>query len=171
MFRLSVYYQSADWCMLPSLVTWDTPPIQTPLWVGPPAGWCALTHNKSSSVTALGAQQRAHVVNLTSTFSRSQSSWASLGHAGTSPIHGGPTPQHTGPKGSTTNITVPDTTGHPQRCYDHALTGQSCTRGTCTIKNLQVDGFYVVADQCLLVRRSVESAVYGSLKQSGQLQF
>ena len=45
-------------------------------------------------------------------------------------------PQYTGPKGSTTNVPVPDITGHPQRSYDHALTGQSCfgcTRGTCTI--------------------------------------
>ena len=37
-----------------------------------------------------------------------------------------PSPPHTGPTGSTTNVLLPDTTGHPLRSYDHVLKGQSC---------------------------------------------
>uniref|UniRef100_A0A4W6ECA6 EMAP like 3 n=1 Tax=Lates calcarifer TaxID=8187 RepID=A0A4W6ECA6_LATCA len=48
------------------------------------------------------------------------------------------TPPHNpqDPQGSTANVSVPDTTGHPQRSCVHALMNQSCfgsMRGTCTI--------------------------------------
>lgn len=42
------------------------------------------------------------------------------------PINGRQTLQITGHEGTSTNVLVPETTGHPQRsCGVHALTGQS----------------------------------------------
>ena len=79
----------------------------------PPAGRGALTHHKTCS--GRGIEQRAQGVKQASEFPTSQSTehlWYVVEQV--------PNPQYTGPKGSTRG--VPDTTGHPQRSYDHAFT-------------------------------------------------
>lgn len=107
---------------------WSSAPIHgsgTSQWCqwSPPVGQCALSHHKN-------AQEQLEEQNKT------PRRWPELqtprmpiwsGHAGTSAIQGGPTPKHT----DTTNVLVPDTTGHPHRYYDQSFFG--CTRGTCIL--------------------------------------
>lgn len=69
------------------------------------------------------------------------------GHAGTSAIQGGPTPQHT----DTKNVLVPDTTGHPQRFYDHALTGTAGLVAQGEHAQHLAGSFNVMTDWCMLI--------------------
>ena len=123
------------------------PPTLFLMAVVPPVGQCILSHCKNFSGTSHGMLQRDHCVNMASEFPRSLSDWAFVGFTEA-------TSQPPRLKATTTNILVPDSTGHPQKSWVHASTCHSCLMKWEELSQYQSGGFNVVADWCVIVRNA-----------------
>lgn len=98
---------------------------------------------KISQELAMGC----YTVNMASEIPRSLSDWAFVGFTEA-------TSQPPRLKASTTNILVPDSTGHPQKSWVHASTCHSCLMKWEELSQYQSGGFNVVADWCVIVRNA-----------------